>query len=74
MSISTPYASTISSRKRRRMGDSPTQTKLCTKLYTKLCIQKLCTTALHDGSAYDGSAYDGSTTKALHKSFVQSFV
>src|ERR1700729_3528219 len=57
MSISTPYASTISSRKRRRMGDSPTQ-GLHEALYTK---------ALHDGSAYDGSAYDGSTTEALYK-------
>ena len=73
MSIYTPYASTISSRKRRRMSDSPTQ-GLHEALHEALYTDALHDGSAYDGPAYDGSAYDGSTTEALYKSFVQSFM
>src|SRR6266700_1058006 len=84
MSISTPYASTISGKKRRRTGDasieSPTEA-LHEALHKALRMEALHA-ALHEAlhkalrteALHDGSAYDGSTTDALYKSFVRSFV
>ena len=54
MGISTPYASTISGRKRRRTGDASIESP---------------TEALHDGSAYDSSTTEA-LYKSFVQSFV----